>query len=450
LLPFAISMSLMQLSYANGETDSACYPEADRIVEQIQLPVIPDRDFVITEFGAEEGGERDARPAIMAAIEAAAKQGGGKVILPAGVWLSQGPVVLQSNIELHIGEGARLLFGADTEDYLPTVLTRWEGTEVYAYSPLIYARNVHDVAITGPGIIDGNEDSSFYDWRQNEKPDQRELRRMGADGVPVEQRQFGQGHYLRPALIQLFSAERVLLSDYKATNSPFWVNHLVYTDHATVRGIQVDSHFANNDGIDVDSSRFVLVENNLFRTGDDSVVVKSGRDLDGRQIARPSENVVIRNNDMGGEDGIGLGSEMSGDIRNVIFTDNLLRQGSSAVRFKSNLDRGGLVENIRVCNMQVEAFDQLFWFQLDYPSELGGNFPPTYRDIVFENISVEKANTVLEVHAPQGHPLQKVTFRNVEIKEAETPFVLENAEDLVFENLVINGERIDGHLSWQK
>jgi polygalacturonase len=350
---------------------------------------------------------------------------------------------------LHLVDGAHLLFGTDPEDYLPAVLTRWEGTEVFGYSPLVYAHDVHDVAITGSGTIDGNADSEFLTWQPREKDDQLALRKMGASGVPVEKRQFGAGHFLRPSLIQIVSAKRVLLADYTALNSPFWVNHLVYTDHATVKGLRVDSHHANNDGVDVDSSRYVLIENNHFRTGDDSVVVKSGRDLDGRTIARPSEYVVVRNNDMGGEDGIALGSEMSGDIREVYFIDNILRTGTAAIRFKSNLDRGGVVEKIRVSNMQIESFDRLFWFQLDYPGELGGSFPSLYRDIVFENISVENADVVLEVHAPEGYPLRDVTFRNVEIKQAGDTFILENADNLVFENLRIGGERVDGQLSWQ-
>jgi polygalacturonase len=152
---------------------------------------------------------------------------------------------------------------------------------------------------------------------------------------------------------------------------------------------------------------------------------------------------------MGGEDGIALGSEMSGDIREVYFIDNILRTGTAAIRFKSNLDRGGVVEKIRVSNMQIESFDRLFWFQLDYPGELGGSFPSLYRDIVFENISVENADVVLEVHAPEGYPLRDVTFRNVEIKQAGDTFILENADNLVFENLRIGGERVDGQLSWQ-
>jgi polygalacturonase len=420
-----------------------------KIVKSIDEPVIPDRDYQVTDFGAVGDGETDARPAIMAAIEQASEDGGGRIVLPSGTWLSNGPIHLESNIDLHVSEGAHLLFSPEPADYLPVVRTRWEGTEMYGYSPLIYAADVHDVAITGKGVIDGNENSEFHSWNDKQEPDQLALRQMGFDGVPLEQRQFGEGHFLRPSMIQFFGAERVLLDGYTVNNSPFWINHLVYTDDAVVRNLTVDSHYANNDGVDVDSSTNVLIEDNVFRTGDDSVVVKSGRDLDGRTIGRPSENVVVRNNDMGGEDGIALGSEMSGGIRYVFFTDNVLRSGASVIRFKGNLDRGGTVEHIRVRNMQVESFENLIWFQLNYPGELGGNFPPTYRDIVFSDFTVQSAETVFEAHAPEVQPLEDVTLRNIEVKEATTPMVLENVEDLTFDNVVINGDRIDGNLSWQ-
>jgi polygalacturonase len=423
--------------------------QVTQILQDIQRPSIPNRDYRITDFGAAGNGRDDARPAIMAAIEKAHADGGGRVILPKGTWLSKGPIHLKSRINLHIVEGATLLFSPDPEDYLPMVLTRWEGTEMYGYSPLIYAHKVEDIAVTGKGLIDGNSKSKFHDWKKKEVPDQLELRRMGAEGTPVEDRKFGEGHFLRPSLLQTFDAERVLLEGYAMVNSPFWVNHLIYTDHAIVRGITVESMFANNDGVDVDSSRYVLIENSKFVTGDDAVVVKSGRDFDGRRIGRPSENVVIRNNDMAGEDGIALGSEMSGDIRNVYFMDNVLRKGSSAIRFKANLDRGGVVEHIRVRNMKIDTFKDLFWFQLDYPGELGGYYPSVYRDLVFEDITVEKAGTVLEVHAPDGFPLQDVTLRNIEVKQADKLFILENVEGLVLDNVRINGERVNGYLDWK-
>lgn len=428
-------LALAQSAHAQSSQDSASIQE---IVRTIQLPRIPQRDYPISRFGAREGGSADARPAIMSAIRKAASQGGGRVIIPAGKWLSKGPIHLASNIDLHISEGATLLFSPEARHYLPLVLTRWEGTEVYSYSPLIYAFQVHDVAITGKGTIDGNSASEFLTFIPKAEPDFQRLRRMGNSGVPVSQRVFGAGTHLRPPIIQFFRAERVLLEDYTVLNSPFWVNHLVYTEHATVRRIRVDSHHANNDGVDIDSSRYVLVEQCFFRTGDDSVVVKSGRDRDGREIGKPSEYVVVRRNDMGGEDGIALGSEMSGGIRHVYFTDNVLRRGASAIRFKANLDRGGVVEHIRVSNFTVEAFENLIWFQLDYPGLLGGGHPATYRDIVFENFTVERAGTVFNGDAPAAAPLRDVTLRNFTIQQADKTFILKNVEGLKLENVVIS------------
>lgn len=421
---------------------------AKEIVEGIQLPAIPDREFSILQYGAV--ADSDARPAIHKAIQAASQAGGGRVVIPRGEWMSHGPVVLRSKIELHLAEGAVLKFSPKPSDYLPVVKTRWEGTELYTYSPLIYAAGVEDVAITGSGIIDGNADSVFKQWHPKQNADMQRLRKMGAGGVPVEERIFGEGTFLRPPLVQFFGAKRVLLKDFTALNSPFWVNHLVYTDHATVQGIRVDSHFFNNDGIDIESSSNVLVEESWFRTGDDSVVVKSGRDLDGRSIGVPSRRIVVRNNDMGGEDGIALGSEMSGGISDVFFTDNLLREGISAFRFKANLDRGGLVENIHLRNLQVESFENLFWFQLNYPGELGGFFPSTYRGIVFENIQVNQVGTFLEVHAPDAAPLKDVVFREIHVEQVETPLVIENAVNLEFDEVKLGDQRIDGVLSWRK
>lgn len=414
----------------------------ETIVSGIESPRIPARDYLVTEFGATGGGVADARPALLAAIARASAAGGGRVVLPPGVWLSRGPIHLQSRIELHLERGAHLLFSPEPADYLPVVETRWEGTRVFSYSPLVYAHDVEDVAITGPGTIDGNAESRFHPWHARAEADMRRLRRMGFDGVAPEQRVFAAGTYLRPPLVQLVRARRVKLEGYTAVNSPFWVNHLVYCEHATVRGLQVESHFPNNDGVDVDSSRWVLVESSVFRTGDDAVVVKSGRDLDGRTVAKPSEYVVVRGNDMGGEDGIALGSEMSGGIRYVFFTDNQLRSGSSAIRFKANLDRGGTVEHVGVRRFAVGSFERLFWFQLDYPSELGGDFPATWRDLVFEDFTVGDVGTLFEAHAPARAPLREVTLKNVAVASAGRTLVLDHVLDLRLDGVTVAGRPV--------
>ena len=441
---------LAALTISSSFAEPKKWLTAEEIMTAVRLPDIPDRDFNIEDYGAEATEGNNNLPAINAAIEAAVDSGGGKVIIPAGLWFVKGPIHLESKINLHLAKGSHLQFSEHPEDYLPTVLTRWEGTELYSYSPLVYAANVHDVAITGEGTLDGHEKSEFKEWQAKQKDDMQRLRKMGSTGVPREERIFAEGSHLRPVFVQFFHAERVLLEDYTIINAPFWINHLVYTNSATVRNLKVDSHFPNNDGLDIESSQLVLVENNWFRTGDDSVVVKSGRDLDGRTIGVPSKDIVVRNNDMGGEDGIALGSEMSGGISNVHFIDNILRKGISAIRFKANLDRGGLVEHIRVKNFKVESFETLFWFQLNYPGELGGNFPSTYRDIVFENFEVEEAGVFLEVHAPAVAPLENVRFVDIQVKKNTTPLVLENARNLEFSNVEIGSQTINGRLDWSE
>jgi polygalacturonase len=443
---FILLLQFFMFSQAHAGKDfykQSDWKQMDVILKKIESPKIPNKDFVITNFGAQPNVATDSRPAIMQAIDAAVKAGGGRVIIPAGTWLSNGPIHLQSFIDLHIAEGATLLFGAAAKDYLPAVFTRWEGTEIYGYSPLIYANKVTDVAITGKGIIDGNSKSEFLTWAKQQAPDIAALRKMGFDGVALEKRQFGEGHYLRPPLIQIVNATRVLLQDYTATNSPFWVNHLVYTDHAQMRRVKVDSMFSNNDGIDVDSGRWVVIEDNHFKTGDDSIVIKSGRDYDGRKIGRPSENVVVRNNILDGEDGIGLGSEMSGGIKNVYFTDNTYLKGTSVFRLKANLDRGGSVEHIRIRNTKIGEAKYLFWFDMSYAAGyLGGNFPSKYHDIVFENIIAEKVDTFFIGHAPEAQPLENVLFKNIQVKSANQFMDFKHLKNVTFTDLQINGQKV--------
>ncbi len=441
---------LLSSAFAAAETPAGEWPGPDAIIEAIQLPKIPDTDFPITNFGVALGGAGDATEAIRAAIAAASSAGGGRVVIPAGTWVSKGPIHLSGRIELHLAQGSELMFSPEPAHYLPVVKTRWQGTEVMTYSPLIYAANVEDVAITGAGIINGNKDSGFRAWASEQQDDVQQLRKMGAQGTPLEQRIFAEGTHLRPPLIQVFNVKRVLFDGFSTRNSPFWIHHLTYASHVTIRNLTVEGDFQNNDGIDIESSSYVLVENNRFRTRGAALAFKSGRDQDGRTIALPSEHVVIRNNDIGSEDGIAFGTEMSGGIRNIHVLDNILRTGSTALRFSSSLDRGGLVEHIRVRNLKAESFKNLFSFQLNYPAEMGGNFPSTYRDIVFENFEVDNANTFLEVRAPAATPLTDVTFRNIQVKKVNAPLTLENALGIRFENVTLGEQSVDGELSWRK
>lgn len=424
------------------------------IISSIQKPHIPERVYAVEDFGAVPDGETDARPAILQAIRLANKKGGGKVVISEGQWFVKGPIHLLSNIELHLAKGAYLTFSEDPEDYLPQVLTRWEGTELFNYSPFIYAYQAVNVALTGEGILDGNTGNGFANWRPKQREAQFRLRELGGAQVPVHERVFGKGDYLRPSMIQFFACSNVKVEDVTIIDSPFWVVHLVATHNAVVRGITVDSRRLNNDGVDVESSSNVLIENNRFTTGDDAIVIKSGRDADGWRMGRPSERIVIRNNYMEGHNALAIGSEMSGGVRNVFMENNTLGDVRGSLYFKSNRDRGGIIENIWIRNIEVENSRRpLIQFRTNYHGLRDGGHVPLFRNITIENVSVENVGQLLYIHGVEEEPIDQITIRNVhgthsrlEGEELENALQIDpsatHISNLILENVSLNGEAI--------
>lgn len=413
----------------------------DRIVQRITPPAIPDALFNVGEHGALPGEDEDARPGIQAAINAAAEAGGGRVEVPAGFWFLDGPLRLKSRVELHVAEGAHLQFSGNAESYLPEVLTRWEGTEVWTYSPMIFADGLEDVAITGGGKIDGQGERNFLPWRQKQKPDQTALRQMGHDGVPVDQRRFGAGHWLRPHFVQFRSCKRVLIDGPTFVDSPFWVNHLLYCDQAIVRNIDVVSHHINSDGVDVDSSTNVLIENCRFDVGDDGVAIKSGRDQDGWRVGRPSQDVVIRDCEYLGHTGGGLaiGSEMSGGVSHVFVDGYRMAKAHHALYFKSNLDRGGKIERVHIRDVAAGEVDSLLIFTNDYHSYRGGNYPAKFERVSVRDVHCRKARVGLSIVGHERAPVRDVALQDLMIEVAETPMQIRYVEGLSFTGVSING-----------
>ena len=440
-----IHMMLFNLVFFNDTATAQDFTEnlwkhTDVIINSIQEPVFPDRDYPITDFGADLD---DALPAIRKAIDKANKKGGGRVIIPEGEWISRGPVHLKSNVNLHVSKGAILRFSEDSDDYLPQVITRWEGTEVFNYSPLIYAYMANNVAISGHGTIEGNGGTAFAGWRPQQRPAQAKLREMGAAGVPVHERFFGKGDYLRPAMIQFFGCSRVLIEDVTITESPQWVNHIIYSSQIIVRRITVNSHRLNNDGVALDSSTLALVEDNVFDTGDDSIVIKAGRDQDGWRVDRPSEDILIRNNYMQGHNALAIGSEMSGGVRRVFMENNTLGNVRSAIYFKSNPDRGGYIEQVRVRNVRALSAREFVRFQTDYHSHRGEFHPTLYRDFIIENITANEAELGIEIQGLEALPIQNIKIRNMVVHKADKSKELQHFENLIFENVKINGRFIE-------
>jgi polygalacturonase len=413
------------------------WPQAPELVRRIEAPAFPNRTYPLTSFAPRPD---DALPALSAAISRANAEGGGRVLVPRGSWFLNGPLHLKSNVNLHLEEGATLRFTPDPARYLPLTLTRWEGTECYNYSPLVYAWHASNLAITGRGTLDGNAKSGFATWKPRQKPDQEALREMGVRGVPVVDRRFGPGHFLRTNMVEFFGCRQVLLEDITILDSPMWVLHPVYCDQVIVRRVHINSFNLNNDGIDPDSSSNLLIEDCTFDTGDDAVVLKSGRDQEGWRTGRPTENVLVRNCRMNARaNALAIGSEMSGGVRNVWMENCQVRQAHSILCFKANLDRGGLVENVWARNLTAESVGAALQFTTAYHSYRGGNFPPTFRNFVVENVVCERADTAIDAVGVEASPIQDVRVSNFTVKQAKTPTRLAFTRNFEFNNVVVNG-----------
>ena len=414
-----------------------------QIMENIEDPQFADTIFNIIDYGARPDTTFNSLPAIIAAINDCNLHGGGKVVIPKGTYLSRGSVMLKSHVNLHLEEGARLEFSTNPNDYLPMVLTKWEGTECFNYSPFIYAYQATNVALTGKGEIDGNGAAVFNTWKPKEKPGMDRLRQMGNDSIPVYQRTFGDGWFLRPCMIQFWGCNNVLVEDVNIYDSPFWIIHPVYCNNVTVRGVYIDSNNYNNDGCDPESSTNVLIEKVRFNVGDDGIAIKSGRDQDGWRIGQATENIIIRDCHFA-RWAITIGSEMSGGVRNIFIEDCKIDSCRNGIYFKSNLDRGGFFENLYMRNIEA---DICLWgmvnFRTDYHGYRGGNYPTQFRNITIENIKCNRVDSVaIMANGVPEAKLYDITLRNIEVKEAPKATQMQNVVNLKLENVVVNGKKV--------
>lgn len=409
--------------------------EASDIADHVQGPRIPDRHRVLT---VPEGC---ARLQIQEAIHQLSAAGGGTLVLDRGRWRLNGPLRLPSRIRVHLSAGCEVCFSGEPNDYLPLVLTRWEGTDLWGFSPCIYALNATDVAISGDGTLSMDITGPIQNWRREQGEAQRSLRRMGADGAPLAERVFSKGSFLRPSFIQFLGCSRVLVEGVAITDLVFWAVHVLYSEHAIVRGISVKTYLVNNDGVDIDSSRYVLVERCQFTTGDDCIAVKSGRDRDGREVGKPSEYIVIRDCSMfrSNAAGVALGSEMSGGIRRVYVIRSRIDKADVALNVKSNLDRGGVIEHLRVWNVAVGACDELFQVTTQYHGYRGDNFPPRIQDIELDDITCETARAGISIVGAPAAVIRDVRVRDLDIRQVEEPIAVKFAEEITLSSVFMNG-----------
>jgi polygalacturonase len=426
-----------------------------RILESIRPPSFPRRNFDVTAFGAVGDGKTPSGSAVRRAIEACAAAGGGRVTVPAGVFLT-GAVRLESRVELRLEKGAVLRFSRDPREYLPAVFTRFEGMECMNYSPFVYAEGREDVAVTGEGVLDGQADStswwpwcggSDHGWRPggpSQNADRNALMDMCERNVPVAERVFGEGHYLRPNFIQFVRCRNVLIEGVTVERSPMWCIHPVLCENVTVRNVRIQSHGPNNDGCDPESCRNVLIRGCFFDTGDDCIAIKSGRNADGRRVNRPSENIVVMDCVMrDGHGGVVIGSEISGSCRNV-FVENCVMDSPNlerALRIKTNSIRGGVVENVYMRDVTVgEVRDAVVWVYFHYEEGDAGPHTPVVRNIDVRRVKSRKSTFALLLDGYERSPIMNVRIQDCEFDGVLKGNILEHVTGLTLKGVTINGK----------
>lgn len=456
VLPFSLMVGCGETQTKQSKETDQAWETADSIRALIVEPSFAKKDFVITEYGAGLDSTVLSTNAINTAIETCHLDGGGRVIVPKGTFLT-GAIHLKSNVNLHLEDGAKLLFSRDTEDYKPLVKTRWEGMECMNYSPLIYAYGQENIAITGNGILDGNADNKYwwpwkakkeYGWTEG-MDDQlaavKKLTQEVKNGIPVENRVYGDGNFLRPPFIQPYNSTNILIADVKIINAPFWNINPVLCENVTVRNVSVVTHGPNNDGCNPESSKNVLIADCYFDTGDDCIAIKSGRNEDGRSIGRPAENHIIENCEMkDGHGGIVIGSEISGGARNI-FAQNLKMDSPELdriLRIKTSSLRGGVIENVYMRNVEVGTYKEAAVL-VDMFYENPGDFMPTVRNITVENLNVKKGGKFgVLINAYEESPAENLKIINSTIEGVDVPIQANYTKGMSFDNVLINGKLV--------
>ncbi|MBN2292165.1 MAG: glycoside hydrolase family 28 protein [Pirellulales bacterium] len=460
LIVFLIAMASMEMSGAAWSAeDIKATPEpiapikAPFPMPQLTRPVFPALVEDIRDHGAIGDGKTLCTKAFAKAIETCARQGGGRVLIPKGVWLT-GPIHLKSNIELRMSEGAEVRFSQRYEHYLPVVLIQRGGVQCYNYSPLIYAIDCENIAVTGPGTLDG-QGRAWWEFK-NHQPGMDRLFAAPAKGIPIKKRVFGTVEDgVRPPFLQFFRCKNILLEGFTIKESPSWCLHPVYCENVIVRKLRVLTEGApNGDGIDPDSCKNFLIEHCYFANGDDCVILKAGRDEEAWQIGIPCENIVVRHCHMKtGHAGFGIGSEMSAGVRNVFVHDCHLEATHTGVNLKSKRGRGGVVENVWLENIHIGKkipSDQssnhfadsspqrairisLYYGEWDTATKAA----PVFRNLYFRNITGYGSPYAMEIRGLRESPIKNVQFHNVKLT-AQKGLVITDAKGLTFKNFQVH------------
>ncbi len=489
LLTFALfsAAAFSQPSVKNNYKNDL-YQGIEFQMPQVQEPIIPANTVSITDFGAQTGGQIFCTQAFTDAIDSVSKKGGGKVIVPRGIWLT-GPITLKSNIEIYTEDGALIVFSNEKSLY-PLVETNFEGFNTYRCISPVNGRNLKNIAITGKGVFDGSGDA----WRavKKEKLTESQWKKLTASGGIISDdgrtwypsQQFLNGEkmaemnvprslttkaefeqvkdFLRPVMISLISCKKVLIDGPTFQNSPAWCIHPLMCEDFTLRNTTVRNpwYSQNGDGIDIESCKNSIIYNSSFDVGDDAICIKSGKDKEGRERGIPNENLIVKNCIVyHGHGGVTVGSEMSGGVRNLHVSNCTFIGTDVGLRFKSNRGRGGLVENIFISDIEMMNIPtQAISFNLYYSGksasedlDAGENgaseklLPVTAETPEFRNIFIRNVNCkgALQGILLQGLPemnLRNIHLENIQI-EAESGMICNDAQNVTIKNLTLKTKK---------
>ncbi len=474
----------VQAQTTSSSIDESVYTNIPFDMPRVKQPVFADYSVSIADFGAVSDGVTLNTEAINQAIAHVHEKGGGKVIIPAGLWYT-GPIQILSNVNLYTEHNPLILFTDDFDAY-PIIETSFEGLNTRRCQSPLWANNAENIAITGYGVFDGAGDS----WRPVKKnkmtnsqwsklvksggvvdndiwyPTPGALKGALAtkdfnnpEGIETDEEWAEIRPWLRPVLLSFINCKKVLLEGATFKNSPSWCLHPLMCEDITLNDVKVFNpwYSQNGDALDLESCKNALVINCLFDAGDDAICIKSGKDKDGRERGIPCENVIVRNNIvLHGHGGFVVGSEMSGGVRNVYVADCTFLGTDVGLRFKSTRGRGGVVEGIYIENIQmIDIPNEPLLFDLFY----GGKAPdevtddekdareqpaipvteetPAFRDIYISNVNCKGSGRAMFFNGLPEMPITNVTVKDVVISDAAEGVVISQAEGVVLENIRI-------------
>lgn len=388
------------------------------LMDKIVLKQPADYVCDIIDYGAIGDGKTLNTQSFKNAITTCAEKGGGTVKVPTGEWLT-GAIHLESNINLHLEKDANIIFATDFSNYLPAVFSRFEGIELYNYSPLIYAADKENISITGEGTLNG-QGKAWWGLDATAADAKNILYSMAQREIPPAERLFATPESsLRPAFIEFINSRNILIEGINMINSPMWNIHPVYSENVVIRNISIKSSGPNTDGIAIDSTRNVIIDNVHIDSGDDAIAIKSGKDADGIRIGKPSENILVKNSFIkDGHSGFAIGSEMSGGVKNILIDNLTINWVAYGIQLKSTLGRGGIVENIWARNIKIHrAVNNAIRVDMTYgtPQDPNSKEAPIFRNINFENIQCRRtSNAIFLAGLPQS-PINGISFKDISI-----------------------------------